>query len=141
MKNETQTAIADYRSCSDRTRNLQQLRQAGFSYDQIRALSAVMRDAAWEEMFPSMERVDRRFSAMKRDMDGLERRVDQLERRADNGLRRRPDGGAGRWPGEAEWSVVTPERGSARLQPIEWTFLAVLGSGLAGVAAALALAG
>ena len=77
MKNETQTVIADHRSCSDRVHNLLQLRQAGFSHDQIRALSAVMGDVAWEAMLPSMERVDRRFGAMKLHMDGLEQRADR----------------------------------------------------------------
>lgn len=147
MKNETQTATADYRSCSGRVHNLLQLRQAGFSHDQVQALAAVMGDAGWEAMRPFMERVDWRFSAMERNMDGrewrmdeLERRTGRLERRADDGLRRRADGELRRYPGEVEWSFATPERGRARMQPQEWMFLTILGLGLTGVAAAVLLA-
>lgn len=147
MKNETQTAAADYRSCIDRAHNLLQLRQAGFSHDQIQALAAVMGDAGWEAMRPFMERVDWRFSAMERNMDGREWRVDELERRtgglerrADDERRRRADSELRRRPDEAERSFAAPERGRARMRPQEWMFLTVLGLGLTGVAAAVLLA-
>ena len=148
MKNETQTATADCRSCGDRVHNLLQLRQAGFSHEQIQALAAVMGDVGWEAMRPFMERVDWRFSAMERNMewnmdgrewrvDELERRTGRLERRADNEMMRRADGGLRQRPGEAERNLVMPESGCARMQPQAWMFAVIMILGLTGVAAAL----